>query len=501
MSKQVEIKIDQFNGGLSDDIRQSSSTSFADSQHFDIFSNPKRLTPYRSLEADTETSVSATDLKQYYVRDFKYASASAKLYGLGQTGAGNTKILQKADATTGLWTAPANSEGNGAVKNGCFVEFKDYMWGFQGTNQIFKWGLLSGTPSITNSVSAVGSTITSVADGVINSLGDLYIAYNNVIVRVAPDTTTVTDSAKTVPANYKITSMCNYGNYLAIGCSPVSTYNGVSKVFLWDYSATEKFQEVIDWGEGELRVLDTVEGYLVGVTDRYLNNATGAGRGSMIVQIWSGGVPQVVKEVFTKKLTGKSIPTSKAIRNNRLFWACKIMTNDAGTTYEEGLWSFGRKNANYPFALALDVIDENISTAGIQAFGTAANYFFIAHSNDGSVDKTNDAATYTFTSIYESQIFDFGDVDTDKQLNSIKVSFAPLVSGQSLTAKLKVDNDSSWTTVGTFNTVGDVSYTFKTIEGTGANFPSGKEYQLRLESDGGLEITGYKLVGTILNTV
>jgi hypothetical protein len=477
MSKQVSIKIADFSGGISDDVRKSSGSEFIVSKHFDIFSNPKRLTPYRSLEADTNDGSTATGMKQYFVRDFKYASASDKLYGLGQTGAGNTKIVYKATSISGNWTLPANSEGNGAVKNGCFMEFKDYMWGFQGTNQIFKWGLLSGTPSITNSAATVASTITSVADGVINSLGDMYIAYNNVIVRVAPDTTTITDSAKTVPANYKITSMCNYGNYLAIGCSPVSTFNGVSKVFLWDYSATEKFQEVIDWGEGELRVLETVEGYLVGITDRYLNSANGAGKGSMIVQIWSGGVPQIVKEVFTQKLNGKTIPLSKALRNNRLFWSAKIMTNTAGTEYDEGLWSFGRKNANYPWAITLDIIDENVDTDGIEAFGTAGNFFFIAHSNDGSIDKTNDAATYAFTSIYESQILNFDSPDNDKEINEIKVSVAPIVAG-TLTVKMKIDNGSSWTTVGTLSTAGSVSETWRNIA-TGANFPSGKESNQR----------------------
>ena len=195
MAKPLEFKVTQFNGGIADSPRKSSASEFGITKHFDIFTDPFKLIPYRSLEADTETVTSATDLKQYLVRDFVYASASTKLYGLGQTGAGLTKILQKADATTGLWTKPATSEGNGAVKNGCFFEYKDYAWGFQGTNQIFKWGLLSGTPSITNSVATVASTITSVANGIIAGDGNGYMAYNNVVVRIATDTTTITDSA------------------------------------------------------------------------------------------------------------------------------------------------------------------------------------------------------------------------------------------------------------------------------------------------------------------
>jgi hypothetical protein len=497
MSKQVQIKQNNFSGGIADGIRQNTSVGFAMSKHFDIFTDPNRLIPYRSLKLD-DTNATTSDMRQYRLQDFKYASNSNQLYGLGRTSLGLTKIVSKNNANTGNWSLPANSEGNGAVKNGCFVEFKDYMWGFQGTNQIFKWGLLSGTPSITDSVATVGATITSVADGVIASDANLYLAYNNVVVRIAPGLT-VTDSAKTVPSNYKITSLANYGNYLAIAAAPIANFNGVSKVFLWDLSS-DLFAETIDWGEGELRVIETIEGYLIGVTDRYLNQDTGAGRGSMIVQVYSGGkVAPVYKEVFTKKLTGLSIPTSKAVRNNRLFWGAKIMTSEGGE-YVEGLWSFGRKNSGFPFTMTLDIVSDAITT-GIQSFGIAGNFFFVSCNANGTILKTDESATYTETSVLETQIFDFGDSDTDKQLQAVKVSFAPLTTGQTVTVKYKVDSDTSWTTIGTFNTTGESSRTFRNIESSGDALAGGKEYQFRIESTGGAEITSLNLRALILNEI
>ena len=188
------------------------------------------------------------------------------------------------------------------------------------------------------------------------------------------------------------------------------------------------------------------------------------------------------------------------VKNNRVFWAAKVMTNSAGTEYNEGLWSFGRKNVNYPFSLSLDIIDENITTAGIQAFGTAANYFFIAHSGDGSIDKTNDASLYNFSSVYESQILDWDAPNEDKTLLDIKVSFVKLVSGQTLTVKYRVDGATSWTTVGTFNTADALSRTFLNIESTGDAFASGHEYEFRFESTGGLEIKGFTARARINDT-
>lgn len=488
------ILIKNFFSGISDDPRVATASGFSLTKHFDIFSSPNKLTPYRNLSADTETSVSATDLKQYYVRDFVYATASAKLYGLGQTAGGLTKILQKADATTGLWTTPATSEGNGAVKNGCFFEHADYLWGFQGTNQIFKWGLLSGSPSITNSVTTVASTITSVANGVIApATGEAYLAYNNVIVRISQDGATVTDLAKTVPTNLKITSLSNYGSFLAIGCSPKDAFNGTSKVYLWNLSSN-LFAETIDWGEGELRVLELIDGILVGVSDVYLNNAVGAGRGSMIIKTYQGGASLPVKEIFTKALTGKTIPTSKVVNNGRLFFSAKIMNNASGTEYNEGIWSFGRKNSNYPYSLTLDIIDESINTSGIQAFGSASNFFFIAHSVDGSVSKTSATSTYTYTSIYESQIFDFGDSNFTKQIKTLTIYTDPITTGQSATLKYRVNGATSWTTVGSISTVGEVSRDFYNLEASGNDFSTFKEIEIRLESSGGCRITGFKII-------
>lgn len=488
-------------GGISDDNRAARLfrgtfllTQFIIAQHFDIFSNPGKLTPYRDSALDTNDGSTSTGMKQYVVKDFLYPTKSGMLYGLGQNGSGQTKIVQKADATTGNWSTPANSEGNGAVINGCFVEFQDYAWGFQGANQVFNWGLLDGTPAITNSQGNTGVSITSVAQGLIGTDGNLYLPYNNFIGRVTTNLT-YNDSVLTLPSNFKITSLTNYGNYLAIACAPVSSFNGVSKVFLWDFSSPD-VQTVIDWGEGILSVLETIEGMLVGVTDRYLNNTAGAGRGSFIIQTYSGGSPQVVKEIFTQAIAGKSMPLSKAVKNNRLFFTAKVMTNAAGTAYNEGIWSFGRKSASYPFVLSLDLIDPNVTTSGIQAFGTAANYFFLAHSADGSIDKTSTTATYTFTSVFESQIINLADSTNDKQLHSVKVTFSELQSGQQLVLKYKVDDTGStaWTTIGTFTTVGALSHSFLNEEATPKDFTSGTEYKFRLESTGGLEITGFEVM-------
>lgn len=344
MSKLVEQKISSFFGGISDSTRKPTTSEFAISKGFDIFTDPFKLIPYRAFEADTNDGATALGMKQYFIRDYLYASTSSKLYALGQNASSYPKIVYKNDATTGNWILPANSEGNASVQYGCLAEYKDYLWGFQGTSQVFKWGLLSGTPTITNSAGTVGTVystatgvtiaaggtgyqvndiltiqagnkscrlivtgvaagvvttfsileagynqtvantlatavtpvggtgctvnittvgnvttpISSVAQGLIGTDDNLYLPYNNILVRVYPSGT-VQDQALKLPTNLKITSIANWGKYLAIGTAPKSSFNGVSKVYLWNFTSPD-IQEVIDWGEGDLRVLENIEG-------------------------------------------------------------------------------------------------------------------------------------------------------------------------------------------------------------------------------------------------
>src|SRR3989338_5241880 len=164
MGKILENRISRFDGGISNDPREATPNKGSLIKHFDIFSNPFRLTPFRSTEADTSTSVSSTDLEQYRVQDFQLG-LDGKLYGLGRAaGSAVPKVFSKADPTTGNWTIEATAQGTGALIRGCFIEWQNNWYMFSGTNQVSRWNI-GGT--FTNQVSGVtlAATITSVAQG------------------------------------------------------------------------------------------------------------------------------------------------------------------------------------------------------------------------------------------------------------------------------------------------------------------------------------------------
>src|SRR3990167_3811041 len=265
MPKIYELKLNKFDGGISDSIREKSANSAALIKHFDIFSDKSRLTPYRSTEADTNDGSTETGMKQYDVRNFQLGS-NGKLYGLGKTAAGYPKIVSKADPTTGNWTLEATAEGNAARIVGCFIEWQGAFWFFEGTNKLSKWTIGS---TVTDGVATLGATITTVAQGVIGSDDNLYLFYNNKVVRVSAAGAVTDNVLANLPSDMRITSVMNYGTYLAIGMafgtSATAIPFGRSKVVVWDKVTTTTPNDVIDWGEGALMCLGNIEGMICGV--------------------------------------------------------------------------------------------------------------------------------------------------------------------------------------------------------------------------------------------
>ena len=493
---------------MSDDPRQPSLNMGSLVKHFDVFSNPFRLTPYRSTEADTSTSVSSTDLEQYTVQDFQLG-LDGKLYGLGRVSSGSVfpKIFSKADPTTGNWTVEATAEGTGALIRGCFIEWQSTWWMFSGTTNVSRW-VIGGT--FTNAQGTV-ATITSVAQGVIGQDNNLYIFYNNKVVRVNSSSTVSDNVAPAIPSDMRITSVCRYGTYLAIGCaygtSNITIPSGRSQVFIWDMTSTT-FTDIIDWGEGALRILDNVEGRLVGVTDKYLTSTLGLTRGSMVVKMWAGGIPQVVKEVVANQTvtadatafpnTVTRFPRSKVVKNNKLYWVASVpfgLSTSTESTYHLGIWVFGRKNINSDFTIAVDYVEEAVSTSNffINSFGAAGDYWFISHSaiSAGKVTKTDDAANYTITSIYDTQIFNGGDAASYKDLIDVTVTTVFMPTAGQIVIAYRTDAQTSYTTIFTNTVDNSISHTANNIESSGAALPKYyKELQFRVQSTGGAEVTG-----------
>lgn len=496
MGKIEEKTINRFDSGISDSPR----TGAVLIKHFDIFSDPAKLTPYRSMEAESST-VSVADLKTY--DPYKpILGSNGKMYALGKDGSSFPQILQKTDPTTGNWSLPSTSVGNAARKTGFFMEWASALWFIQGTVSLGKWAIDS---TVTNAVASLGSTVVTTTQGLIFG-NNMLVPYNNKIARVNSSSSVTDDVTPALPADVRITGLARWGNYVAIatayGTSATASPTGRSSVYLWDGSSTTAFSDIIDWGEGALMAVGNIEGMICGVSNKYLETPSGltslaVGAGSMVVRLWSGGVPRVMKEIIGNQVVtlGRML-NEVVIKGNKMYWVASVpfnLSTSTESTYHLGIWVFGRKNENSNFALAVDTIVDSIvdtSNFKINSFGNAGNYWFINHSADGSLHKTDDASNFTETSIYETQILNEGSNAIQKKLLGVSVDTVYLPTAGQVVLKYRIDNETSYTTIFTHTTDNSLSHSSVNIESSGATLPTYRELNLRVESTGGAEITG-----------
>ncbi len=482
---------------MSDDPRQPVSNAGSLIKHFDVFSNPYKLSPYRSTEADENDGSTADGMKQYDVRHFTLGS-NGKLYGLGKNASGQPKVVSKTDPTTGNWTLEATAEGNAARILGCFIEWQGAFWFFQGTTQLAKW-TIGGT--VTNTVATISATATTVAQGIVGTDNNLYLFYNSKVIRVN-SSGAVTDNVLTaLPTDMRITSVARRGSYLAIGMafgtSATASPTGRSQVFIWDMVDTDTVIDALDWGEGALMCLGNVEGRIVGVSDKYLSSSLGLTKGAMTIRVWDGGTPQVYKEIVANQtVTLGRFLNEVVVKGSKMYWVASVpfgLSTTTESTFHLGIWVFGRKNERSDFTFSLDYIEESIDTSNfkINSFGNAGDFWYINHSADGSIEKTDDATNYTFTSIYESQIFNFDDNSMQKKLLGVTVNTAAMPTAGQIVLKYKKDEETSYTTVFTHTTNSSLTHSAVNIESSGATLPQFREIQFRIESTGNAEIVGF----------
>ena len=481
----LEVLVSRFDGGISDNPRETIANQGVLSSHFDVVTDAHRLIPYRSSEEDTQDSISSTDLRQYFLHDFWYDPPSDTLYGYGQKASATDKpkIFSKTSpGASGNWNIPSTAEGGFAAIHGSFIKWTTKLWGFEGTTAICAWTIGS---TMNDSAGTVGSSITSVAQSLISPTDNcMYMFYNNCVVRVDASGT-VTDNVVPLPTGYSIRSGCLYGNYIAIGLSTGNSA-GSSIVVLW-MPTLSNFSEVVDFGDGEIKVLENISGTLIAVMDVRLSSTNAIAFGKLTVKQYAAGGAIIVKEIQGAGVSGTFPGFRKVLRDGAVYFPLS-MTYDGAT--RTGIWVV-RKNAAKQIVVTLAYSDANVAAANLcQGFAIVGDYFFEVDTSNGKIWKTLDSPGNIFTSIYESQKFFGNTAAVQKQAQSFFATYDPFVEGnEQVVMKYRVDQNTSWTTLFTETTANAIRTERGT--GTGVALPKFREIQFRLESTGDAKITGF----------
>lgn len=453
--------------GITDQKWSGSQTEFETLQHFDIWTDSYRLIPNRSLEQDEGED------KAKLITQFAYVS---KIYGLGKTGS-KLAIYEKSSVDAASWTASTNGSPsvNSLAVDGLFKHYKDSLLGVRGTATVWRW---QTTGTFTDTVGSLTGTPSYIGQGLIANDDNFYIPYDYYIAKV-DSSFSLSATALTLPSHLVCRSIENKGNYLAIGC----TGDGLTKnsiMYLWDMISADPTERV-DWGLEELQVIGNIGGYIVGLS--LTESSSLASEQYLVVKVWSGGEKATQVASIPLGRTGYSLMKNKFIIGEVMYFGLNV-NSDAEDL--KGVWSVGQNKTTGEWFVSQElkmINDTKITT--LESIFRVADYWFIAHSTDGSVEHTNDAATYAATSTLESSILTDPNGSTNNKIKSVSAIFEALAGG---TVTVDVSsNGGSYKTVISTSTTGAVRAE-KTKLASGSPFDEFSYLQIRVKSTGGAVI-------------
>lgn len=489
---------------------------FAIAKHFDVLTNPRVLKPKRGMTTHT----ASTGIGNIIV------ASDGLMYGSGidlaNTPAGKLWVLGGYGSLDDFAALSTNQLSGFSIVYDLLVDWVD-----AGNSRKIIWAsanklVASQYSGGAGSADTSSLTFSSIGQGLVHPKDKyLYFPYRTsttpYIGLIAPNATSfagLNATAFTLPLGYRAHCLSHYGNFLAIPLTGVTAVSLVNSniVALWDRDTSiSTFAETITWGNGSLKVLNNVQGTLIGVSEHgsdSLQAGTTQDYNSIQIKIWAGGAePTLIKEIKAEALPGGSGQPSVSINprvnfiyNNRLYFSVNVNPNDGIRPARYGLWSVGKNKTTGEWTVNLEHMATNTNTeTGVIAAAMVGDYVECVHTSAGTLTKSTNgnpsSSTYGATSVYESVInpeMDLNDSVREKELYVIGVNFEPLTSGASVVLKYRVDSngdDDDWVTVATFDTDGETRG--EKTDAAGATFLQGTRYEFRLESVGGAVITGF----------
>jgi len=490
------VTINTFDGGIAEDVRTTATNQCESSVNFDILTNPHKLLPYSDPVAETH----AGTVTDYTITDVAVVDVSGTetIYGMGRHASGSQDVaIFKKNSTTDItasWTAEVATNANDLTP-GTLVEYKNFLWYMSGGSTFSKFAPPS---TISNVATLAGPYTTNFSPRPFRHPIDdtLYMASGNLVYKFDNVVYTTPTATYTLATNFEVQSFTDYGNYLAMGGKYLSKHKK-SAVYLGDRDITTslKPQQVIDWGEGSLMILENVGGVLVGISyTENIGSYTTATRYKMYIKTYSGGSVQTVKEIITGST--ENLRIWKAKSGDRLYF---------GFNGDDALYVLGKNKSGY-WAVTKDrYINPTGSTitgasgklTGVSLLGDIMFTSYGDGTTDGYLTRQGTGTAYTLPSRYFTTVnpnMPLADRTKKKTLMEIRLSYT--CSSTNGTANVYVYNNggsSKLALTKTQTAVGEYLTTaFKYNDST--NFDESIELKFMLETTGNVSIKEFKYI-------
>lgn len=485
MGKILETLINDFSGGIAIDRRTKDRRKYSLTKHFDAYTYPHKLVPHFKTEASLGLSgAPVTDLG---LTKFLYAQNQSetlfRLYALGSA-SGKVKLYRlDIDGSSNLdaenWVACTNGEsGSGTRSENVFFYYKSFIFTISGTN-LNKFDTLEIAP-FADGYKSLAATANAVQPVHHHSDDCAYFFSDNIVYRL--NDASWDGAVLTLPTDQQIVDAWQDGDYLKIACVTKGNLNVKSIVYSWDRdSSLTTLSQRCDAGEGKILYGANLGGNNIIVQDFYTNNSLGKGEWKLLIKRIDGTQAVLLSELI--------IDTASAAQKRTKFNTDQILYFPAKAQFNGdtrlGIWAVDGSGRIW-----LDTVEEQATS--YDGIYRTANIWWIAHSADGHVTRSDDDGSYSATlpSVYESLIFDDGDLAITKKLVGVSVFFEPLPAGASVVLKYRQDGATDWTTIFTEAGDGEISHDSVNVESDNSPLAEYNENEFRIESYGGAAITG-----------
>jgi hypothetical protein len=253
----------------------------------------------------------------------------------------------------------------------------------------------------------------------------------------------------TLPAGYKVRCFGYWREYLAIGTTRGTNIyeQDAGRIYFWDGIAPT-YNFFIDVPEGGINAMYGTKGLLY----------VFAGYQGDLLLYQGGDSAQKVKQV--PKMTPSTY--MEVYPSAITMWKTLLRFGVAGgsdsTTLQKGVYTWGKLNNNYNDSLSYDSV---ISTGTYTGTGVKIGLTMVYNKNlligwqDGTgygIDYVSSANDVYPTGTIEFLIDDDGAMWKEKEAQTLVAQFSPLVSGQSVNIKYKLNREDTWTELGAVTT-------------------------------------------------
>ena len=372
----------------------------------------------------------------------------------------------------GNWLGVGASHGAGA--EGAFRYYQSNFYGYRQSQYIWKTNDI-GTV-INDTYQTLSSPWTTTAPPVVHSGGKILYFFTDGNVHQLRDAT-FTENVIQFQSGFTITNACEYGNYLII-CG-YETKTGRATAAFWDRdSSLARITNIVDLGFGIPKAVATLDG-----TPTVVMISLDAS------QLF---IRQFDTNSFVTRNTYKSTPSnffvglSNWVQDNRMFVPVygKLRADDQD--YQANILAVNSDGRIYH--LASGSYNTNMDAV---AFWNN-QYHVTSATNSTYLTSTN---LYSQPLIYETLAIK--PIASDRvKLHAATVQTTPLASGGTCVIKARKNGETTWQTIHTSTTTGEMTHsvTQAMARSAGISIGDAKLLQLRAELTGGGDITGLQYV-------